>query len=316
MPAFLRTTENNPQYDWLLVTDDETPYRYPANVHVQYCTLSDLADRAQKKYDFPISLTTPRKLCGFKPAYGHIFQDELRNYEFWGYCDLDEYFGDLETFIPAEVLRQYDKLFTHGHMTMYRNDERMRLLYQTECDTQPPEWRSYRYIFSTPELKSFDEMDMTQIAKRGGVRNCYSWWKADVHPFRSLLWGAIWQPEVDSSVMGLDPMHKFLLYWENGHMYMYGKESGVFERREILYVHLQKRKLKLHHFDSNCERFVIYPNRITSLSKETDPERALQRIYKRTIFRSVFKIDETRKRVHDFWALWTSRFRRYILHKG
>ena len=86
---WLLSCKCNPSIDWLIFTDDKTPYDYPENVKVTYWTFNQMKKKAQAIYDFQIFLERPYKLCDFKPAYGEIFADELKNYDFWGHCDID-----------------------------------------------------------------------------------------------------------------------------------------------------------------------------------------------------------------------------------
>ena len=83
---FLESCRNNPTVNWLILTDDTTPYSYPNNVKVVYTTLSEIKSRIEKKLGFDIKLDTPYKLCDFKPTYGYVFDEYLKGYAFWGYC--------------------------------------------------------------------------------------------------------------------------------------------------------------------------------------------------------------------------------------
>lgn len=76
-PLFLKTCQYNTNFDWLVFTDDGTEYDYPQNVQRVEMTFSELKQKIQSKFDFPISLSTPYKLCDYKPAYGYIFEEYL-----------------------------------------------------------------------------------------------------------------------------------------------------------------------------------------------------------------------------------------------
>ena len=76
---WLLSCKCNPSIDWLIFTDDKTPYDYPENVKVTYWTFDQMKKKVQAIYDFPIFLERPYKLCDFKPAYGEIFADELKD---------------------------------------------------------------------------------------------------------------------------------------------------------------------------------------------------------------------------------------------
>ena len=128
-PVFLRSCEINRRFDWLLFTDDRTNYNYPENVKVTYITFDELRKRAERCFPFEIALPSPKKLCDFKPTYGLIFEEELKAYDYWGYCDIDLVLGDLSTFIDEEELQKYKKHFYCGHMSIYENTEEMNTLF-------------------------------------------------------------------------------------------------------------------------------------------------------------------------------------------
>ena len=115
-PVYLRTCAENPDYDWLIVTDDRAAYDYPENVHVSYTSFDAFVERVQSHFDFPIALKRPYKICDFRAAFGEIFAEELQGYRFWGHCDLDQYFGKISHFITDEVLDSYEKILCLGHL--------------------------------------------------------------------------------------------------------------------------------------------------------------------------------------------------------
>lgn len=78
-----------------LFTDDRTLYEYPNNVKAFYFTTDGLKDIFGKNYDFKIAIDNPYKFCDFKPAYGEIFADYLKGYDFWGHCDIDLLWGNI-----------------------------------------------------------------------------------------------------------------------------------------------------------------------------------------------------------------------------
>lgn len=60
---------------WLVFTDISTDcYSIPSNVKFEHVTFPELGQKIQHKYDFPIRLEFPYKLCDFKPAYGEIIR--------------------------------------------------------------------------------------------------------------------------------------------------------------------------------------------------------------------------------------------------
>jgi GT2 family glycosyltransferase/tetratricopeptide (TPR) repeat protein/2-polyprenyl-3-methyl-5-hydroxy-6-metoxy-1,4-benzoquinol methylase len=152
----------NPSIDFLIFTDQEDCPRVPPNVRIERLSLESFNALATQKLGLEISLSHPRKVCDFKPAYGHIFEEFLSGQDYWGYTDLDVIYGDLRHFLTAARFHEYD-VFTAraeylvGHCTIWRNSDRMRTLYQQSAD--------HRTTFQFPEVLSFDECG-EQWAKR------------------------------------------------------------------------------------------------------------------------------------------------------
>lgn len=90
---WLESCRWNSSIDFLLFTDDQTNYNYPNNVKVHYMSFEQMKELFQKQYDFPLSINVPYKFCDFKPAYGEIFSDYLKGYDYWGHCDVDLIWG-------------------------------------------------------------------------------------------------------------------------------------------------------------------------------------------------------------------------------
>ncbi len=101
----------NPDFNWLLLTDDRQAFEYPGNVQVKYILLQDVAKLADSKFGFHVKLDEAYKLCDFKPAYGYIFEEYIKEYEFWGHCDIDIILGKISHFLTREILDRYDKFF-------------------------------------------------------------------------------------------------------------------------------------------------------------------------------------------------------------
>lgn len=125
MKLWLLSCEKNPTINWLILTDDYTEeLKYPSNVKVVYTTLEAIKQQVQKMFDFPIYLDHPYKLCDYKPAYGYIFPEYTKGYDYWGHCDMtDCIFGNLRKFLTDEFLTGADKFLYLGHMTIYRNTD-------------------------------------------------------------------------------------------------------------------------------------------------------------------------------------------------
>ena len=91
--------------------------------------LDEFSVLASEKIGLQIRLKEAYKCCDFKCAFGLIFEDYLREYDFWAHCDLDLVWGDLRKFLNDYVLSRYDKIYPLGHLALYRNNEAMKSFY-------------------------------------------------------------------------------------------------------------------------------------------------------------------------------------------
>lgn len=152
MDTFLYSCKNNPEFEWLIFTDDtiENP---PANVKIITSTLAVIRTLIEKKLNMKIALKAPYKLCDFRPTFGIIFEEYLMGCDFWGYGDIDLVYGNLSQFITDELLGKYDKIYPCGHLSLIKNEQKYNLAYLKET----PDSLDYRTVFSNDKSFIFDE---------------------------------------------------------------------------------------------------------------------------------------------------------------
>jgi len=132
---FIKSCSKNSNYHWLLYGNLEiVPVSY-TNILIVKSTIEEFNELASSKLGFSISLDNPYKLCDFKPAFGKIFSDYFYDYDFWGYCDLDLIFGNIESFIRPDILKTNDIITTKvnyisGHFSLFRNNDTTKNLYK------------------------------------------------------------------------------------------------------------------------------------------------------------------------------------------
>lgn len=152
LDLWLLSCANNPEFDYLIVTD-QTLARHPENVQMLFMSFDELRERFSRILGFPAALTTPYKLCDYKPLYGLAFQDELKGYDFWGHCDMDLIWGNLSDFVTDDLLDRYDRIGKFGHFILYRNTEQVNRLYQMPGGAFP-----YEIVFRDASHYGFDEL--------------------------------------------------------------------------------------------------------------------------------------------------------------
>lgn len=150
---FLDSCKLNYGFEWLIFSDDDTTYNYPSNVHLIKMNFGECKKLIQSKFDFEITLSKPQKLCDYKCAYGVIFEDYIQDYDWWGHCDLDQIFGNLNMFVTEDMLRKYDKLFSLGHLSLYKNSYKNNRIFMGKIEGKI----RYKEVFVTERGCGFDE---------------------------------------------------------------------------------------------------------------------------------------------------------------
>jgi len=152
---FLHSCRYNPTIDFIIITDEEVKRKdTPANVFIIKKSLDEFKKLATKKLGFEVTISHPYKLCDFKPAYGFLFAELIKNYDFWGHGDIDVMYGNIRNFMNENLLNSYDVIssrhdYIAGTFCLYRNTGQMNSLFMQSKD--------YQKVFSNPEHFCFDE---------------------------------------------------------------------------------------------------------------------------------------------------------------
>lgn len=247
----------NPTINWLLFTDDQHAYDYPQNVCVRYTSFPEIKKRIQKLYDFPIVLDSPYKLCDYRVAYGEIFENEIKGYDFWGYCDVDLLFGNIRKLITNEILETYEKIGFQGHLTFFKNCPEAAKRYRESTKGIP----SYQEIFTSSASCLFDEniiealYDYLQIPVYREVHFAHL-----LKYFKDFHLGYLPQEEAyknDNNIFS----------WKKGTLYRYYLKNGSAARDEMLYIHFfcREMNIKIRSYD-NLSQVILYPNCIEEMN--------------------------------------------------
>lgn len=246
-PVWLQTVKYNKNFDFLIFTDNKSiNYNFPQNVKVSYLTLSQFKNQAEKYLRKNCSVKRPYRICDYRPMFGKIFANQLSNYDFWGYCDLDLIFGNIETFVNQDVLNAYDAIFNGGHFTLIRNIDKMNNLFKESGAAF-----NYQTVIKHDAIFAFDEVTgIQQIAKEHKVKARYliPYVDADV------------RHEQLVSILDKNNPDNQCFYWENGELYRVKDDGYDMKYQNLTYIHLQKRPIKLKSNIKNLKRaFWITP---------------------------------------------------------
>lgn len=229
-PLWLRSCERNFNIDFLVYSDQSIPSWLPKNVDFVRVEFGDIRERFQNQLNFKISLDNYYKLCDFKPLFGLAFQEELKDYEYWGHCDIDLIWGNLEKYLAEKLTEKYDRIGPAGHFSIYRNTEVVNNSFSLNGGTF-----DYKDVFSNPENFAFDEMTgMNMILKK----NSFSFYDEVDYADISTSYSRI-------RLNRNDYPHE-VFYWDDGSCYRSYEKSGEVITEEYMYIHFQKRKLENH----------------------------------------------------------------------
>ena len=176
----------------------------------------------------------PYKLCDYKPCYGYLFEEHTRGYDYWGYCDIDTLWGDMDAWLGIVMQEGYDRIGRYGHFTLYRNTEKMRMLYLHGDNKRLPVIARLPYIKQTAFPCNFDELGMNLICEQAGLR------------FLKEV------PLLNTS-LGYKHLHSWdkreeeqVWLWEDGKVYSLTRDAdGKVKREERAYLHFMTFNLPL-----------------------------------------------------------------------
>jgi hypothetical protein len=175
-------------YSWLLDTD-----------------IDSFRDRVRAKLgiEYP-GLPGTGKVWDYRGALGFLYEDEIKDFTWWGHMDFDMCFGDVSKWVTDEFLSNLDVHSNHdvyvcGCWSLYRNTEEVNKLFM-----QFPEWKE-KMIH--PEPNGWVENEFSRTLEKSGLRYAYTFWQGN--PYTS-------EPK---------------LTFDNGKLYQDGWEIAMFHFR-------------------------------------------------------------------------------------
>lgn len=256
-----KTCEYNRDYTYLLITDDKVNRKMSENVIYIPFSRELFKKRVNERIVPNASIKKPYRLCDFRPMYGVIFKEELQEYDFWGYCDIDLIFGNINSFLKTEDFINYEAIFNGGHFTLIRNSNEMNELYKKEGALF-----DYRTVATKEAIYAFDET--TGIQKIARVNKINAKFGVPYIETESKYW------QLRSRMDRMNPKNQ-AYFWEKGHLYRNTIIENEVYYQEIAYIHLQKRKLKLLDSDvADSQAFWIMPDGFRSKEYMGEPRKS------------------------------------------
>lgn len=237
-------------------------YDLPPNLIVEQMTFADLNRKVSsfllrnfgETIEEPILETFPYKLCEFKIVYHEIFDIQLSDKDYFGWGDIDVIYGKLSNFI--DLSRNYDRIgFNRAHFTALRNTSEFRRLYKGVSGI-------FKTFCNRTYYEGVDEGGFPDILSKNDHVFPITQYMCDIIPER---WNKRWLPAGSTATFydtyDMTKNIRHIYYSSEGLIVTY--EDG--ERREVTYIHLQKRKFP----DTDCRHsFYITENEFNTSLKD------------------------------------------------
>ena len=233
-PLFLRSVELNSHLDRLFLISTTPAGRLPANVTQISMSLSEIEGRVRRFIHPDLSVPHAYKLCDLRPFYALLFPELVQGYDFWGYCDIDLVFGNMDDLLTPKRLAETDVFFADAHMVMghfalYRNNPEINILGKRIPD--------YLKRLAALDHTYMDELGMSQVmAANPTIR-----WRMSRNLRESQL-TLTHRGQMMGSTDGVSG-ERHRTYWRSGHTFIESREFGP---QEVLYLHFMGLKRSYH----------------------------------------------------------------------
>lgn len=225
--AWQKSAESNQTIDFIIISDQKINSD-SSNIRYIKSTLSNEVGAYEKKLKRKVCINNAYKFCDCRLFFGLLYEDVLKQYDFWGYCDIDLVFGDIRKFISDEILTNYDRIYTYGHLCLYRNNDMMKHIYDLEGGIYSLDEIFVGKAKTTPE----EHFGVNKICLKNGIRVYHEIDFADIN--------VMYENRMDMLPMNRNSKHQVFL-WQEGHAYRLYYDEDILKNEELVYIHWQKK---------------------------------------------------------------------------
>lgn len=220
---FLRSLEGK-SFDVLFVSD-LIPKCYPSNFHILKIDFASLVKLIKNKLCTDATLKNTYKLCDYKPMYGKIFEDYIKDYHYWAFGDCDLIYGNslnkfLEAIVPKYDIVSLRKYWLSGPFTILRNTDSFVTLYKKATMLND--------VFTNDKYMGFDELGGYWFYELEGggmtMKDCErqkDYFTATVFREQGIRF-------YHKNIIGENNLAKSIVEMCNGHLFYDGQEISVF----------------------------------------------------------------------------------------
>lgn len=207
--------------------------------------------------------------------------------------------GGVRHFLTNQVLEHYEKIGFQGHSTIYRNSEENRKRYQYIFDGID----NYREVFQSPNAFNFDEHGINLIYKKLGI---------EIYSEVNFVTLAQYRQNYIARYWPREKVNRNNVYlWENGLLYQKSILKSRVITDEIMYVHWQKRAIKIEEEVENSNIWVLLPNRLIAWVDEKSLKELRKYTYNKPIELLLWTLYNNRKKGVIFLLKYIKRYIEY-----
>lgn len=250
-PIWLRSAEYNKDIDFFIFSDQYIETK-AANIFFYKTTLKYEIRRMYRAIGKRITIDNAYKFCDLRPFFGLGYHSFIKNYQWWGYCDIDMVFGNLSHFITDRMLSRYERIYNYGHLSLFKNNDRINNMIFMRGGIYTLSEILRGKAKCTPE----EEYGLNRICRKNHI----IWYdKADYADFYI---------PYDTLILNNNRNYKYqVFYWEDGCVYRAYLKNGVVCRDEFVYAHWQKRNPVVANENAGFDSFFITSQSIIKKEK-------------------------------------------------
>jgi len=169
--AHLQSCKNqNPNINFFIFTDQNININAP-NIKTCYINQKILKNKVRNKTSISIAadISCGRKICDYRPLYGHIFEEYLSEYDYIGFYDIDCMFGNmydmLSHHLDKEIISIGDAVYypgVRGPFTIWKNIPYYNHFYKNISD--------YISLSQDSEYKGIDEHHINKELSKHNIQ--------------------------------------------------------------------------------------------------------------------------------------------------
>ena len=160
MNFFVETCKWNTDVHWRIYTDCGEPENDADNIKYVHTSFTDYKAFVRDRLAISFAPDDPYKICDLRPCFGHLHEEDIAAYPFFGYGDLDVIYGRISAFYNEVKFHGCDVISSHrerlsGHLAVFRNTSAIREAYKRIPD--------YRQRLEAPTYLGLDEIAFAQL---------------------------------------------------------------------------------------------------------------------------------------------------------